>query len=106
MRKKNDAIKSGHYVYACSPRAAHALRSDQLKKIKLLSLNQENQFSKELCSPLTERGMTSRLSINWSRNRCMMKTMGRAIDDSKDGDAAAYQLQCVIYDTSEGRNAD
>jgi hypothetical protein len=31
--KTNNAIKSGHYVYACSPRAAHALSSDQFNGI-------------------------------------------------------------------------
>ena len=28
-RKKNNGKYYGHYVYTCSPRAAHALRSDQ-----------------------------------------------------------------------------
>ena len=30
-RKKNNAKNSGHYVSAATPRAAHALRSDQYR---------------------------------------------------------------------------
>ena len=51
-KKKNNAIKSGHYVYACSPRAAHALnlQATTLPYSGEPSVSDHNYFSVQIVS--------------------------------------------------------